>query len=66
MEVDNIVDKQHGMGIDSDNSVGTTKNERFAKYMKPMPMDVDEIRQANDSEHVGSVFATRTKPAMNK
>ena len=36
--------------------------------MQSMPMDVDEeIRQANDSEHVGSsVFATRTKPAMNK
>ena len=32
-----------------------------------MPMDVDEIRQANDSERVGSsVCVTRTKPTMNK
>ena len=52
----------HGMNIDSDNSVGTTKNSRFDKYMQSMSMDVDlEIRQANDSERVGhSVFATKT------
>ena len=58
----------HGMNIDSNNSVGTTKNERFVKCMQPMPMDIDEkIRQANDSERVGSsVFAIKTKPAMNK
>ena len=57
----------HGMKIDYDNSVGTTTNERFQKYMQSMPMDVDEeVRRADDSEHVGSVFATRTKPATNK
>ena len=30
----------HGMNIDYDNSVGTTKNERFQKYMQSMLMDV--------------------------
>ena len=58
----------HGMNINSDNSVGTTKNERFVKYRQPMPMDInEEIREANDEERVGSsVFATMTKPAMHK
>ena len=49
----------HGVNIEYDNSVSTTKNERFQKYMQSMPVDVD------DSEHVGLMFATRTKPAMN-
>ena len=46
MDVDDTVDKQHGMDIDSDNSVVTTKNEHFAKYMKSMPMDVSRSCEA--------------------
>ena len=66
MDVDKTCGAQHGMDIVSDNSAGTTKNERIAKYMQSMLVDVDEIHQAYVSERVGSVFATRTKSAMNK
>ena len=48
------------MDIDSD---GTTKR----KSCQSVPKHVDEeFHQANGSEHVGSVFATRTNTAMNK
>ena len=54
----------HSMDIDSD---GTPKRQLSQRQLsQPLPMDFDEIRQANDSEHVASVVATRTKPAMNK